>query len=58
MKIAVSAAIGHLGSAIVRALLEIKPEDNVIGLARTPQKASYLCVEVRPGDYNNSEQLE
>ncbi|WP_299875773.1 SDR family oxidoreductase [uncultured Cocleimonas sp.] len=58
MKIAVTAASGHLGKEIVKALLAVVPKDDVIGLARTPDKAKDLGIEVRPGDYNDLDALE
>ena len=58
MKIAVTAASGSLGSAIVKALSNEIGSENVIALARTPEKAQRLGVEVRPGDYTNRTDLE
>ncbi|OED31796.1 NAD(P)-dependent oxidoreductase [Planococcus maritimus] len=58
MKIAVTAASGKLGAAIIQELLALQPKEEVIGLARTPEKAAHLGVEVRPGDYNHLEKLE
>lgn len=58
MKIAITAASGNLGSAIVKATVALVSKANVIGLARTPDKAKHLGVEVRPGDYNDQKQLE
>lgn len=58
MKIAITAASGNLGSAIVKATVALVSKENVIGLARTPDKAKHLGVEVRPGDYNDQKQLE
>ncbi|CAH0529677.1 SDR family oxidoreductase [Vibrio hippocampi] len=58
MKIAVTAASGQLGASIVKALKEMVPASDVIALARTPDKAAFLQVEVRPGDYNDAEQLK
>ncbi|WP_285162944.1 SDR family oxidoreductase [Shewanella goraebulensis] len=58
MNIAITAASGQLGTAIVKALLAINPKENVIALARTPANARHLGVEVRPGDYNEPLQLE
>tara|TARA_R110002012_G_scaffold97895_3_gene234871 strand:- start:1780 stop:2622 length:843 start_codon:yes stop_codon:yes gene_type:complete len=58
MKIAVTAASGQLGGAIVNALVKQVGAANVVALARTPEKASALGVEVRPGDYNNLPELE
>lgn len=58
MKVAVTTASGQLGSAIIKATAELISADNVIGLARTPEKAKHLGVEVRPGDYNKPDELE
>lgn len=58
MKIAITAASGQLGTAIVKAVTEYTAKENIIALARTPEKASHLGVEVRPGDYNDIVQLE
>ena len=58
MKIAVTAASGQLGSSIVKALVAIHNKEDVIALARTPENATRLGVEVRPGDYNDQKSLE
>ena len=58
MKIAVTAASGQLGKEIVKATIALLTRDNVIGLARTPDKANNLGVEIRPGDYNDKNVLE
>ncbi|WP_254843480.1 NAD(P)H-binding protein [Shewanella sp. UCD-KL21] len=58
MNIAVTAASGQLGAAIVKALLALGGSDNVIALARTVDNAKHLGVEVRPGDYDNLAELE
>lgn len=58
MKIAVTAASGQLGSEIVAATVALLTSENVIGLARTPDKAKELGVEIRPGDYNDRNALE
>ena len=55
--IAVTAASGQLGSAIINALKTKSEADKIIGLARTPEKAAGLDVEVRKGDYNDQETL-
>lgn len=55
MKIAVTAANGQLGTSIVNQLKTEIGEGNVIGIVRTPEKASHLGVEVRKGDYNSRE---
>ena len=57
MTIAVTTASGQLGSAVVAAVVAKVGAHNVVGLARTPEKAEHLGVEVRPGDYDNREQL-
>ena len=62
MKIAVTAANGKLGSAIIETLIQTHPVNNIIALARTPAKAQFLTekygVEVRAGDYDDVRQLE
>ncbi len=58
MNIAITAASGQLGTEIVKATLALRPRENVIGLARTPEKAQHLGIEVRPGDYNAKDVLE
>nr|WP_321222455.1 NAD(P)H-binding protein [uncultured Psychroserpens sp.] len=58
MKIAVTSANGQLGSAIVDELKKEIGIDNVIAIARTPEKAAHLGVEVRKGDYNNREEFD
>ncbi|WP_458626698.1 SDR family oxidoreductase [Winogradskyella sp. PC D3.3] len=55
MKIAVTSASGKLGASIITHLVKEIGADNVIGLARTPEKAKHLGVEIREGDYNNQE---
>lgn len=57
MKIAVTAANGQLGSAIVEALKKEIGSENVIGIVRSPEKAKYLDVEIRKGDYNSRTQF-
>lgn len=58
MKVAVTAASGQLGAEIVRALTTLLAQENVVGLARTPDNATSLGVEIRPGDYNDQNALE
>lgn len=53
MKIAVSTASGNLGSTIINHLKQEIGAENVIGIARTPEKAKHLGVEIRKGDYNS-----
>ncbi|WP_452229920.1 SDR family oxidoreductase [Lacinutrix sp. MEBiC02404] len=58
MKIAVTSASGKLGASIVKNLIHLIGKDNVIGIARTPDKVAYLGVEIRKGDYNSKEQFD
>jgi NAD(P)H dehydrogenase (quinone) len=58
MRVAVTAASGRLGSEVVKALLALIPSENIIGLARTPDKVKHLGIEIRPGDYNERDTLE
>ena len=57
MNIAVTAASGGLGSAIIKQLLKQLPKEQIVGLARSPEKAEFLGVEIRKGDYNKLEDL-
>ncbi|MGB0134699.1 SDR family oxidoreductase [Dokdonella sp.] len=58
MKIAVTAASGQLGHAIVHATVALIGHDNVIGIARTPAKAQDLGVEVRQGTYDDPAEMQ
>ena len=58
MTIAVTSASGKLGASVVKHLVNLNGKDNVIGIARTPDKANYLGVEIRKGDYNSSQQFD
>jgi NAD(P)H dehydrogenase (quinone) len=58
MKIAVTGASGKLGSEIVKALIAVVGAENIVGLARTPENAKSLGIEIRSGDYNRPEDLE
>ena len=57
MTIAVTAVTGQLGSTIAEALLAMGSGEPVIGLARSPDKAEGLGIEIRPGDYDDVDQL-
>lgn len=57
MKIAVTSASGKLGASIVNQLTKEVVENQVIGIARTPENASHLGVEIRKGDYNSRDQF-
>ncbi len=58
MKIAITAVTGQLGTEIAKATVALLSKENVIGLARTPDKAKNLGIEIRPGDYNDKNVLE
>lgn len=57
-KIAVTAASGGLGKAIIQNIIQYKGRDNVVGIARNPEKAAHLKLEIRKGDYNNREDFD
>ena len=57
MKVAITAASGKLGTEIVEATAALLSNENVIGLARSPEKAKHLNIEIRPGNYNDKEVL-
>lgn len=58
MTIAVTAASGQLGRAIIRSLVDRLGPDAVIGLARMPDRAADLDVRIRPGDYDDPVALQ
>lgn len=58
MKVAVTAASGNLGSAIIKQLVSEIGKENVIGIARTPEKAKHLGVQIKKGDYNNKSDFD
>ena len=58
MKVAITTASGALGSEIIKVLMKEIGSENVIGIARTPEKAFHLGVEVRKGDYNSKEDFD
>lgn len=58
MKIAVTSVSGQLGSAIAKQLIVEIGKKNVIGIARTPEKAEHLGIAIRKGNYNNREDFE
>nr|WP_067290354.1 SDR family oxidoreductase [Marinobacterium profundum] len=57
MTIAVTAVSGQLGAAIAKALIAMNMGETIVGLARSPDKAQGLGIEIRPGDYDHAEQL-
>jgi NAD(P)H dehydrogenase (quinone) len=58
MKIAVTSASGQLGTAVVKQLIKEIGKENVIGIARTPEKAIHLGIEIRKGEYNNRQDFD
>jgi NAD(P)H dehydrogenase (quinone) len=58
MKIAITTASGHLGSAIINQLKQQTGTENLIGIARTPSKAKHLGIEIRKGDYSNKDDFD
>lgn len=58
MKAAVTAASGQLGGSIVRELVKKLGRENVVGIARSPDKGAALGIEIRQGDYNCREDFE
>lgn len=56
-KIAVTAASGQLGSSVLRQLRMETGAAQILGIARSPEKAAHLGIEVRKGDYNNRAEL-
>lgn len=58
MTIAVTAVTGQLGAHIAKALVALDVYEPIIGLTRSPQKATGLGIEVRPGDYDQPDQLK
>ena len=58
MKIAVTTVSGNLGSTIIHQLKGEIGDDNIIGIARTPEKAKHLGVEIKKGDYNKREDFD
>ena len=57
MKVAITAASGQLGRAIVDATSTLIGKNKVIAIARTPAKAQDLGVEVRQASYDDRDQM-
>ena len=55
MKIAVTAASGRLGQAILKELSEELGPEHVVGIARSPEKIAVPDIEKRQGDYHSVE---
>lgn len=58
MKIAITAASGKLGAAIVKQVLKIVNENQIVAIVRSPEKAKSLGVEVRKGEYNEKSRFD
>lgn len=58
MKIAVTGVTGQLGRLIVEDLKKRIPAEEIIGLARSPEKAEDLGIALRPADYARPETLK
>jgi len=57
LRIAVTAASGRLGHAVLRALTDRVPPADVIAVARSPEKVAVDGVEKRSGDYSSPGQM-
>lgn len=57
MRVAVTAANGQLSRKIIEALVNHLGADRVIGVARSPEKATDLGLEIRQGDYDEASQF-
>jgi NAD(P)H dehydrogenase (quinone) len=57
MRTGVTGATGHLGRIVIEKLKERIPRESIVALARSPEKASGMDVEVRKFDYMIPEDL-
>ncbi|HPF28152.1 MAG TPA: NAD(P)H-binding protein [Steroidobacteraceae bacterium] len=57
MKIAVAAASGRLGHAVLRELLTRTEAQNVVAVARTPARVQISGIDVRRGDYASTDSM-
>tara|TARA_R110000868_G_scaffold406682_1_gene687309 strand:- start:1233 stop:2075 length:843 start_codon:yes stop_codon:yes gene_type:complete len=55
--IAVTAVSGQLGTEIAKALTAMDTGKPIVGLARSPNKVRGLGIDIRPGDYDDGDQL-
>lgn len=58
---AITGVTGRFGRAALKTLIDLVPADHIIALARNVEKAKTMVpagVEVRPGDYANTDQLK
>ena len=58
MKVAVTTASGKLGRAIIRTLIPAIGKENVVGIARSPEKVKDLNIKILKGDYNSKEDFD
>ena len=58
MKVAITAASGQLGAAIVREAIQQLGAEQVVALARTPSRVQIPEVEARTGDYDDPHSLQ
>lgn len=56
--IAITGATGKLGRLVIASLKQKVPADSLVALARSPEKAADLGVEVRHADYDQPDTLE
>lgn len=52
MKVGITGSTGHLGRIVIEKLRKRIPAENIIALARSPEKASGMGVEVREFNYD------
>ncbi|KEP71607.1 NmrA family transcriptional regulator [Thioclava dalianensis] len=57
MTLALTGATGQLGRLVIEKLTALNPAQPVVALARSPEKARELGVEVRPFDYDQPDTL-
>ena len=57
MKIGVTGATGQLGTLVINELKKRIPNDEIVALVRSPEKATKLGVEIRKFDYSNRDGL-
>ena len=58
MKIAITGATGQLGRLVIEKLLAKVPAADLVGLVRSPSKATDLGIAVREADYSQPQTLE
>ena len=58
LTIAVTAASGQLGSSILQSLVTRRPGVPIVGLARNPDKVQIRDIEIRSGEYTDTQGME